>query len=144
MTCFQVGKGKKEMFRVNQPWNQKKSKCFFCIIFFIIIVKMSEFQSAAATLQKSSVLKPFLSLGTFETFMSIWRNLNVQNNNIFSIFREPLKELTEPPGSTESGLKNTDQKERNNIWLVVSRTTLQKIVFDSSAERDHHRHDRTS
>ena len=40
--------------------------------------------------------------------MIIWRNLIIQNSTIYSLFREPSKELAEPMGTAEPGLKNTD------------------------------------
>jgi len=51
----------------------------------------------------------------------IWRNLNAPYGTIYSIFREPSKELTEPLGSAEPRLKNTVvitifcQKKNNNF-----------------------------
>jgi len=37
----------------------------------------------------------------------IWRNLNASNSTIYSVFREPSKELAEPLGSAEPRLKTT-------------------------------------
>ena len=38
--------------------------------------------------------------------MIIWRNLNTLNS-IYSVFKEPNKQLAKPLGSAEPGLKNT-------------------------------------
>jgi hypothetical protein len=49
----------------------------------------------------SNVFQPFSSHGTFETILSIWRNLDTQNSTNMRILRELRKELAEPR------LKNT-------------------------------------
>jgi len=54
-----------------------------------------------------SFFQPFSSRGTSQKFLIIWRNLNAPNSTIYSIFREPSKELAEPLGSAEPRLKNT-------------------------------------
>jgi len=59
------------------------------------------------TIVYCSVFQPFSSRGTFQNFLMIWRNLNASNSTIYSVFREPSKELTEPLGSAEPRLKNT-------------------------------------
>jgi len=48
----------------------------------------------------------FSSHGTSQKFLIIWRNLNAPFSTIYSIFREPSKELAEPLGSAEPRLKN--------------------------------------
>ncbi len=55
----------------------------------------------------TSVFQPSSSRGTSKTFLIIWRNLNAPCCSIYSIFREPSKELVEPLGSAEPRLKNT-------------------------------------
>jgi len=50
---------------------------------------------------QGSVFQPFSSRGTSQKFLIIWRNLNAPYSTIYSIFREPNKELAEPR------LKNT-------------------------------------
>jgi len=55
-----------------------------------------------------SVFQPFSSCGTSRKFLIIWWNLNAPYSTIYSIFREPSKELAEPLGSAEPRLKNTD------------------------------------
>jgi len=50
--------------------------------------------------------QPFSSRGTAQKFQIIWRN--APYSAIYSIFREPSKELPEPLGSAEPRLKNTD------------------------------------
>jgi len=54
-----------------------------------------------------SVFQPFSSRGTSQKFIIIWRNLNTPYSAIYSITREPSKELAEPLGSAEARLKNT-------------------------------------
>jgi hypothetical protein len=54
-----------------------------------------------------SVFQPFSSLGTFETLLSDWRNLDNQSRADLRILRELSKELAEPLSSTEPRLKNT-------------------------------------
>jgi len=63
----------------------------------------------------SNVFQPFSSRGTSQKFLIMWRNhglhgrnLNTPYSTIYSIFREPSKELAEPLGSAEPRLKNTD------------------------------------
>jgi hypothetical protein len=46
----------------------------------------------------SSVFQPFSIRGTSCKFLITWRNLNVPYSTIFSIFKEPRKELAEPLG----------------------------------------------
>jgi len=57
---------------------------------------------------KACVFQPFSSRGTSQFFLIIWRNLNAPYSTIYSIFREPSKELAEPLGSAEPRLKNND------------------------------------
>jgi hypothetical protein len=54
-----------------------------------------------------SVFQPIPSLGTFETLLSIWQNLNTQNSVNMKILKEPIKEIAEPLGFTKPRLKNT-------------------------------------
>jgi hypothetical protein len=53
------------------------------------------------------VFQPFSNRGTSQKFLTIWRNLNALYSTIYSIFKEPSKELAEPLGSAEPMLKNT-------------------------------------
>jgi len=68
-----------------------------------------------------SVFQPFSSRGTRQKFLIIWRNLNTPYGTIYSIFREPSKELAEPLGSAEPRLKNTAVLIHSNVsYLKLS------------------------
>ncbi len=41
-----------------------------------------------------SVVQPFFSRGTFETLLSVWRNIDTQISADLRILAEPCKELT--------------------------------------------------
>ncbi len=59
----------------------------------------------------ASAFQPFSSLGTFETLLIFWWNLDTKNNANLRILTEPCKELAEPR------LKNTDLRSVLNIRL---------------------------
>ncbi len=67
------------------------------------------FQLSASKMVKSfhNFVNLLLHRGTSQKFLIIWRNLNAPFSNIYSIFRDPSKELAEPLGSAEPRLKNT-------------------------------------
>ena len=55
----------------------------------------------------------------------IWRNLNASNSTIYSVFREPSKELAEPLGSAEPRLKNTVLHHLQvQSWLAIRHYSL--------------------
>jgi hypothetical protein len=53
----------------------------------------------------------------------IWRNLHASNSTIYSVFREPSKELAEPLGSAEPRLKNTVVRDQKVVGLYLDGTS---------------------
>ncbi len=89
--------------------------CWFKPVFFVLTqlfhTKSYDAQKKIKWLDNlsayDSVFQPFSSRGTFQKFLMIWRNLKASNSTIYSVFREPSKELAEPLGSAKPRLKNT-------------------------------------
>ena len=52
----------------------------------------------------------------------MWRNLNISNSIIYSLFRETSKELAYPLGSAEHGLRNT-------VLIIHKETRVRRIDF---------------
>jgi len=73
---------------------------------------------------ESSVFQPFSIRRTSWKFLITLWNLNVPYSTIFSIFREPRKELAEPLGSAEPRLKNTDLDKRSEVIVDY------RVIFD--------------
>jgi len=72
----------------------------------------------------------------------IYRNLNAINSTVYSVFREPSKELAEPLGSAEPRLKNIEILMKieatvlNTQMATVNHSLYQLILschLDSSA-----------
>jgi len=68
---------------------------------------------------KFLILDQFFQPFSHQKFVIIWRSLNASYSTLFSIFREPSKELAEPLCSAEPRLKNTDLDTATWLKLFV-------------------------
>ncbi len=72
-----------------------------------------------------SAFQPFSSRGTSQEFLIMWRNLNTPYSTIYSIFREPSKELAEPR------LKNTALSAPRCFYATMRAMFFNVIDFKS-------------
>jgi len=90
---------KKRMQLLRSKFKSSTQKLHFTSTENDYYLKIDNKDYALGQQKNTSVFQPFLSRGTSQKFLIIWRNLNAPHSTIYSIFREPSKEL---------GLKNTE------------------------------------
>jgi len=57
----------------------------------------------------------FTLIGTFETLLNFWRNLDTKNSANLRILTEPCKELAEHVGSADPRLKNSALERKKTL-----------------------------
>jgi hypothetical protein len=74
---------------------------------FLHVPDLLEYHMLFYRIPYISVFQPFSIRGAYWKFLFTRSNINVPYSNIYSIFREPRKELAEPLGSAALRVKNT-------------------------------------